>query len=134
MEAEAPEGVDEAEGVRAIGDAKIPSDLAFLQIHGGDCHHDLHLILQLHEHADLGVRVEPGQHPGGVMVVKELAAELQVQLAAELVDSGANMLGLHLQVFLVVEAKSFDHNSPFLSPFISGFFHELSVDEKFGIN
>ena len=53
--------------------------------------------------------MEARQHPGGVVVVEELSAELQVQLSAELADAGADVLRLHFQVFFVVEAKSFDH-------------------------
>ena len=37
-----------------------------------------------------------GQHPAGVEVVKQLAAELQVQLAAELGDALLDVLGLEL--------------------------------------
>ena len=39
-----------------------------------------------------------------MVVVEELAAELQVQLAAELVDALADTLGLHGYVLLVVES------------------------------
>jgi hypothetical protein len=38
-----------------------------------------------------------------MVVVKELAAELQVQLAAELVDALADLLGLGGEVFLIVK-------------------------------
>ncbi len=54
------------------------------------------LSRSLGQHADLAVRLEAGQHPAGVEVVKELAAELQVQLAAELVDALLDVLGLEL--------------------------------------
>jgi hypothetical protein len=59
--------------------------------------------------------MEAGQNTGGMVIVKELAAKLQVQLASKLADTGADMLGLHLQIFLIVKAKSLDHGSRFLS-------------------
>ena len=110
-EAEAAEGVDQPQRVGAVGDAQVAADLALLDVHGGDGHDDLDLVAQLHEHADLRVGMEAGQDPGGVVVVEELAAELQVELAAELADPGADVLGLHLQVFLVIEPQFFDHPS-----------------------
>ena len=43
------------------------------------------------------------QHPGRVVVVKQLAAEFQIQLAAELCDAALDLLGLGGQVFLVIK-------------------------------
>ena len=77
-EAKAPKGVNEPEGVGAVGDAQVPPDLALFQVHGGHGHHDLHLVFQLHEHANFGVGMKPRQNPGGVVVVKEFSAEFQV--------------------------------------------------------
>jgi len=41
-----------------------------------------------------------------MIVVEQLAAEFQIQLAAELVDAVADVLGLQLHVFVVVETHS----------------------------
>ena len=109
LEPKAPEGVDETEGVGSIGDAQVAPDFALFQVYGGHGHHDFHLVLQLAEHPDLGVGVEARQHPGGVIVVKEFSAKLQIEFAAELVNAGADVFRLHFQVFLVIEPKSFDH-------------------------
>ena len=46
---------------------------------------------------------KPGQHPGGVVVVEQLAAELQIQLAAELGDALFDLLGLGGEVLLIVK-------------------------------
>ena len=53
--------------------------------------------------------MEPRQDPGGVVVVKQFAAKLQVELTAELVDAGADVLRLHFQIFFIVETKAIDH-------------------------
>ena len=51
----------------------------------------------------LGVRLEPRQHPGGVVIVEQLAAELDIQLVAELLPPGPDVLGLEGQVFVVIK-------------------------------
>ena len=109
LEPEPPEYVDETQGVGAVGDTQVAPDLAFFQVHGGHGHHDLYLILQLHQHPNFRVWVEPRQDPGGVVVVKQFAAKLQVELTAELVDAGADVLRLHFQIFFIVETKAIDH-------------------------
>ena len=76
VELHSPKHVDEPEDVLLIGDAQIPPDLVFLNVAGADRHDNLHILPQLLEHADFAVRLEAGQDPGGVVVVKELAAEL----------------------------------------------------------
>lgn len=43
------------------------------------------------------------------MDVKQFAAKLQVELTAELVDAGADVLRLHFQIFFIVETKAIDH-------------------------
>ena len=62
----------------------------------------LQMLLQL------GVRLEAGQHAGGVVVIEQLAAEFQIQLVVELRDPLPDVLRLHLKVFVVV--KSFFHS------------------------
>ena len=103
-QAPAAEDVDEPQHVAVIGDAQVAPDLVLLDVPGVDGDDDLRLVLQLLQHADLAVWLESGQHPGGVVVVKQLAAELQIQLSAELRDAVPDVLRLHLQVLLVVKA------------------------------
>ena len=55
---------------------------------------------------------ESRQHAGRMVVVEQLAAEFQIQLAAELVDAVADVLGLHFHVFVVVETHLFIISSP----------------------
>ena len=61
---------------------------------------------------DLAVRRKAGQDPGGVIVVKELAAEFQIELAAELIDALPDSGGLGLQVFLIVKADGIHPRTP----------------------
>ena len=47
-----------------------------------------------------------------MMVVKQLAAELQIQLAAELCAALPNMLRLQRQIFVVVKTQFHPHTLP----------------------
>ena len=93
-----PEGVDEPQHILVVGDAQVSPDLVLFNVGGVDGHHDLRAVPQLQQHPDFAVRSEAGQHPGGVVVVEQLAAEFQIQLAAELSDAlpDAGGLGLHI--------------------------------------
>ena len=104
VEADGAEGVYEPEGVLVVGDAEVPAALAALHVVGRDDYHYLRLVLHLEEHAHLAVRLEARQHARGVVVVEELAAELQVELPAEAADALAYLLRLEADVFLVVKA------------------------------
>ena len=64
---------------------------------------DLHLVAEGPEHLHLAVGLEAGQDPGRVIVVEELAAEFQIELAAEGVDPLADVLGLEPHVLVVVK-------------------------------
>ena len=91
-----PERVNEPEHIAVVGDAQVPPHLILFDVPGVNGDDDLRGVLHLGQHADLAVRLKPGQHPAGVEVVKQLAAELQVQLAAELGDALLDVLGLEL--------------------------------------
>jgi hypothetical protein len=52
--------------------------------------------------------LEAGQYTGSMVVVIQLAAKLQIQLAAELGDPLTNMLGLGTQILVVIE-RCFHH-------------------------
>ena len=103
------EGVNEAQHVLVVGDAQIAPHLVLLNGGGSDGNDHLYAVPQLQQHTDFAVRGKPRQHPGGVVVVKELAAKLQVQLAAKLGNSLPNVGGLHLQVLLIVKTDFICH-------------------------
>ena len=111
VQPDAPERVDQPQGVLVIGDAQVPPALVALDVVGGYGDDDLRLVLHFQQHGYLAVRLEPGHHPGCVEVVKQLPTEFQVQLSAEFVDSVPDVLRLQLQVFVVVKAY-FVHGSP----------------------
>ena len=100
-----PEHPNQANHVPVIGDAQIAPDFVLFNIVGVDGNDHLHLLLELQQHSQLAVRLKTGKHPGGMVVVIQLAAEFQIKLAAELGNAFLDMLGLHLQIFLVVKAN-----------------------------
>ena len=112
-EAVGAEDVGQAQDVLVVGDAQVAAGAALLDVAGVDGDDDLHVIRQALEHAELGVRLEPGQHAARVVVVEQLAPELQVQLAAELGDALLDVLGLQADVLLVVESLA--HGGKLLS-------------------
>ena len=99
-----PEGVDQTQHIHVVGDPQIPPHLVLLDVAGADGDDDLRPVLELGQHPDLAVRFEAGQHPGGVKVVEQLAAELQVQLVSELGDPLRDTGRLHLQIPAVVKS------------------------------
>ena len=102
------EVVDQLEGVGVVGDAEVGAHLLALDVAGVDAEDDLGLVLEGLQEAELHVRIVAGQAAGGVEVVHQLAAELEVELA---VRGGAalDLLRLFLQVLLVVESDFLGH-------------------------
>ena len=107
VQTQIPEHANEADHVPVIGDAQVATDFVFLDVIGVDGNDHLHLLLHLQQHPQLAVRLEAGKHPGGVIVVIQLAAEFQVQLAAELPDSLPDVGGLGRQILVVVKSQTF---------------------------
>ena len=91
--------------------------LVALDVVGVDRDDDLCVICQGHEHANLGIRLEPGQHARGMVVIEELAAELEVELAAKLGNAFSNARGLHLDIHVIVESGTHA-----IQPFASSLF------------
>ena len=99
------ERVDQAQAVVIVGDAEVAAHLVLLNVVRADHDDDLRIVAQLLEHADLAVGLEAGQHARSVKIVKQLAAEFKIQLAAELADALADVRGLHGEVFIVVKTN-----------------------------
>ena len=55
------------------------------------------------EHAKLAVRLKARQHAAGMIVIEQLAAKLQIQLATKLRDALLNVSSLQLDILRVVE-------------------------------
>ena len=47
--------------------------------------------------------METGQNAGSVIIIEQLAAEFQIQLAAEFRDTLLNLLRLQTEVFVIVK-------------------------------
>ena len=103
-EAVARKGVHETQQILVISDAEVASDLVLLYIRRIDRHDDLSLILELAEHSDLGVGFKPGKHSGGVIIVEQLAAELQIKLAAKLRNALSDVFRLCLEILVVIKS------------------------------
>ena len=110
VQPEAAEDVDQAHDVGVVGDAQVAAALVLLDVARADGDDDLRLIAQLQQHLDLVVRLKARQHARGVVIVEELAAEFQIQLAAELADAFADALGLQADILLAVKTD-FSHRS-----------------------
>ena len=73
---------------------------------------DLDFIREALQHAQLRIGLEARKHARGMIVVEQLAAEFQVQLAAELVHAFADARRLQLDVLVVVETDAARHAGP----------------------
>ena len=103
IEAAVLEYVDETKHIGGVGDTKITTDFVFLNVTGTD--HDVSLVRELHEHAQLAVRRKTGKNTGSMIIIKKLSAELHVKLVTELIDPFTDMFGLHFQIFVVVKSN-----------------------------
>ena len=107
-----PENINQAEDVLIIGDTQISPHFILLNVPGVDGDDDLHIILQLLKHPDLAVRFKARQYPGGMIVVKQLPAEFQIQLPAELVDPLFDLFRLRSEIFLIVKPNGSHDERP----------------------
>ena len=97
------EGVHQPEDLQIVSYADVLADLVLDDVVGVYDDDGLGIVAQLHEHPDLAVRVEPGEYAGCVVVVEELASELEIKLASELRYAFPDVLRLGLQVEVVVK-------------------------------
>ena len=86
------EGVHEPEDLLVVADTDVLADLVPDDVLGVDDDDRLGLAAELHQHADLAVRHEPGKDPGCVVVVEKLASELQVELSTGALDALPDVL------------------------------------------
>ena len=106
IQPQAAEAVNQSEHIVVIRDAQVPPHLVLFNIRGVDGDHDLHIVPELLEHPHLTVRLKARQYPGGVVVIKEFPAKLQIQLSAKLGNPLFDLFGLHGEVFEVVKTNS----------------------------
>ena len=78
--------VHEAEYISVVCYAEIAPDFIILYISSGYNNDYFGLLFQLEQHMQLGIGLEARQNSGSMVIVEELAAELEIKLAAELTD------------------------------------------------
>ncbi len=81
----------QAEHIFIIGDSQVAAHLILFDVFGADDDDDFRLILQLGKHPQLAVRLKAGEHSAGVIVVKELAAKLQIEFITKLRNALADV-------------------------------------------
>ena len=59
----------------------------------------------------LGIRRKSRQNTAGVKVVKQLSAQLQIQLLSELRNAFSDVSGLFFYIFVVVKSDSLCHDT-----------------------
>ena len=98
--------VDLTQNLVVVGGSHVGADLAAREILGVDGYDDLDFVGQFAQHTHLVVGRETGQNTRGMHVVDQLAAELQIQLAAEFTASLGNVPRLHLDVLITVKTDA----------------------------
>jgi len=99
----AAEQVNQAQHILVIGNAKVTASLVFLDVVRVDRDDNLDIVGDALEHAELAVRFKTRQHAARMIVIKQLAAKLQIELATKLRDALLNMSSLQLDILRVVE-------------------------------
>ena len=83
IQTDAAERVDKTQSVLVIGDAEVAATLVAFNVVCRDGDDYLRLVLHFKQHFHLAVGLKAGQNAGGMVVVKQLAAEFKIQLTAE---------------------------------------------------
>ena len=99
------EHVDDAQHFQVIGDAEVLPRLArrdIACIHADD---DLRLVLHSLQEFDLGVLVKSGQHAHRVLVLHELAAELQIEPALSAFYPLEDVFGLLFNILVRIKSN-----------------------------
>ncbi len=109
IDAPVPQVVDELQGVGVVGYPEIGPDFLSLDVAGIDAKQDVGLVLELLDEPHLDVGVVAGQDAGRMVVVKQLAAELEVELVVKALYPLKDLGRLLADVFLVVEADLVVH-------------------------
>ena len=110
VQADGAEFIHQPQNIQIIGDAQVAPQLIFFNIASIDDNDHFHLMPQLEQHPQLAIGLEAGQHAGGMIIVKQLTAEFQIQFTAELRDPVTDMLGLHAQVLVVIKPDFVCHD------------------------
>ena len=103
IESALAEHIAQAQHVFVVSDAQVAAHLVALDILGTDYDDNLGIVLELHQHAKLAVRMEPRQHAAGMIIVVEFSAKLEIEFVAELCNSFLDVLRLDAEILVVVK-------------------------------
>ena len=106
VQATLAELVDLAQNLVVVGGSHVCADLAAREILGINGDDDLHFVGQFAQHAHLVIGRKTRKDARGVHVVDQLAAKLQVELAAEFAASLGDVPRLHLDVLITVKTDA----------------------------
>ena len=98
------EGIDQPQDFLVVGDVQVPSLFILFDIVRADDDDDLRLLTQLRQHFYLAVRPESRQDARSMVVVKQLAAQLQIQLSAKAGHPLTDAFGLGFGVQFMIKA------------------------------
>ena len=99
----AAEQVNQAQHILVIGNAKVTTSLVFLDVVRVDRDDNLDIVGDALEHAELAVRFKTRQHAARMIVIEQLTAKLQIELATKLRDALLNVSSLQLDILRIVE-------------------------------
>ncbi len=116
IESDLGEHVEKAHNIDIIGDTEVAAYLVFFDVARVYHDDDLGIVLELEEHLELAVGLEAGQYSRCVIVVKELSAELEIELVAKLRNALSDVLRLHFEVSFIVKSD-FIHSFNFFHAF-----------------
>ena len=98
------EDVDQAQHFQIISDAEVLPRLAVDDVAGIDADDDFRLLLHALQQLDLRVFIKARQYAHRMLVMHQLAAELQIQpFTAARIDSFQNIFGLFLDIFVCIK-------------------------------
>lgn len=80
----AAEQVNQAQHILVIGNAEVTTSLVFLDVVRVDRDDNLDIVGDALEHAELAVRFKTRQHAARMIVIEQLTAKLQIELATKL--------------------------------------------------
>ena len=106
------EGVNQAQHIRIISNAVVTAHLVGHNVLCADDDDNLSLLLQLQKHLQFGVRLKARQHAGCMVIVKQLAAKLQIQLIVKLCNALPDVGRLHGKIFVIIKSN-LHQQSPF---------------------
>lgn len=100
--------VNQPQRVHIVRDIQPRAGAGFFDVHGADTEDNLRLVPHFVKQLDFPGLVKAGEHPGGVVVVKKLAAKLQVKLAVEGLNPFLDefFLPLHIKIFVKPDFQS----------------------------